>query len=260
MFSSPDVRVRLMNNFVGLRIDWEQGKHYKDKLGRIPGTGCQTLLDLDGNPLKEFGGIDAFASRYNRILTPKILDEVVARFPARAKQPPLKIDWFLWSLDRKGMWPASVEDIANYTRTPQAWIEGPMPAALLQDAFLRWHLRQFVWIRGNPKGESRIVVKRVKEGLKPGLSASIAEIPAAALTPAEFGKSLDQAWLIYMKDRPRTARGYSENPAGKMFDGIKGHMIGQEESLAAQAAAGTLLAPGRKPGERAPYLNSGAGN
>ena len=41
-----------------------------------------------------------------------------------------------------------------------------------------------------------------------------------------------------------------------MFDRIKDHMIGQEETLAAQAAAGTLLAPGRGAGERAPYLKN----
>jgi hypothetical protein len=253
VFSSGDVRGRIMNNFVGLRIDWEQGKHYREKLGRIPGTGCQTILDLDGNPLKEFGGIDAFATRYNRILTPKILDEISAKFPPKAKQPALKIEWFLWPVERKGMWPASVDDASNYTRTPQAWIEGPMPAALLDSNFLRWHLRQFVWIRGRQTGESRIVVKRVREGLKPGLSPVIAEIPAGS--PAELGKALDQAWLTYMKDRPRTARGYVENPAGRMFDRIKDHLIGQEETLAAQAAEGKLLAPGRAPGEKAPYLS-----
>ena len=256
MFSSPEVRVRLTKNFVGLRIDWEQGKHYKDKLGRIPGTGCQTMLDLQGNPMKEFGGIDAFATRYNRMLTPKILDEISARFPPKPQQPPLQIAWFLWNTERKGMWPASVDDISNYTRTPQAWIEGPMPAALLNSDFLRWHVRQFIWIRGSQKGESRIVVKRVKEGLKAGLTTEIASIPGESLTLSELGKALDQAWMTYMKDRPRTARGYSENPAGRMFEGIKGHMIGQEEALAAQAAAGTLLAPGRQAGERAPYLKN----
>lgn len=255
MFSNPELRARLLSNFVALRIDWEQGKHYKEKLGRIPGTGCQTLHDPEGNPLQEFGGLDAFASRYNRHLTPKVLDEVAARFPAKPKQPPLKIEWFLWSPQRQGMWPAGVDDISNYTRTPQAWIEGPLPAALLDDGFLRWHLRQFIWIRGKSGGESRIVIKRVREGLKPGLSTELASLSGAAPL-AELGKSLDQAWLAYMKDRPRTARGYAENPAGKMFDGIKGHMIGQEDALAAQAAAGTLPAPGRRAGERAPYLKN----
>lgn len=256
MFSNPEVTARLASNFVGLRIDWEQGKQYKDKLGKIPGTGCQTMLDLDGNPMKEYGGVDAFASRYNRVLTPKILDDIAAKFPARKPQPPLKIEWFLWPTERKGLWPAGVEDIANYTRLPQAWIEGPMPAALLNPDFLRWHVREFIWIRGSEKGESRIVVKRVKEGLKPGLPAEIASIPAAGAPLEKFGKILDDAWMTYMKDRPRTARGYSENPAGKMFERIKDDMIGDEEAIAARARAGTLVAPGRRPGEKAPYVKS----
>jgi hypothetical protein len=149
------------------------------------------------------------------------------------------------------MWPASVDDISELhpTRRLDRGADGALLPSTSSVARAAVHLDP-----GSDKGESRIVVKRVKEGLKPGLPTEIAAIPAGAAPLAEFGKSLDQAWLTYMKDRPRTARGYSENPAGKMFDGIKGHMIGQEEALAAQAAAGTLLAPGRQPGERAPYL------
>ena len=205
MFSNPEVRARLSENFVGLKIDWEQGKHYKEQLGRIPGTGCQTLLDLDGAPMKDYGGVDAFASRYNRVLTPRILDEVAAKFPAKQPQPPLRIEWFLWPTRRQGLWPASVDDIANYARLPQAWIEGPLPAALQDSEFLRWHVRQFIWVRGSEKGESRIVVRRVKEGLKPGLAAEIAAIPAGEAPLETVGKALDGAWMTYMKDRPRTA-------------------------------------------------------
>jgi hypothetical protein len=256
VFSNPEVRTRLARNFVALRIDWEQGKHYTDKLGKIPGTGCQTMLDLDGSPMKEYGGVDAFASRYNRVLTPKILDEIAAKFPTRKPEPPLKIEWFLWPTERKGLWPAGVEDIANYARLPQAWIEGPMPAALRSSDFLRWHLRQFVWIRGSEKGESRVVIRRVREGLRTGLPTEIATVSAADVPLEKLGKALDDAWITYMKDRPRTARGYAENPAGKMFDRIKDDMIGDEEAIAAQAAASTLLAPGRVRGEKAPYLKA----
>ena len=253
MFFNAEVRTRLAKNFVALRIDWEQGRHYKDKLGRIPGTGNQTMLDLDGNPMKEFGGVDAFASRYNRPLTAKVLDDIVGKFPTKDPQPPLRIEWFLWPVERKGMWPASVGDIANYARLPQAWIEGPMPEALRNPDFLRWHVRQFLWIRGSEKGESRIVVKRVREGMKAEMPAEIAAIDASQ--PLEkVGKALDGAWMTYMKDRPRTARGYSENQHGKMFDRIKDDMSGDEDAIAERAKAGTLLAPGRAAGEKTPYL------
>src|SRR5204862_1970541 len=120
--------------------------------------------------------------------------------------PPLRIEWFLWPVDRKGMWPASVTDIANYARLPQAWIEGPMPEALRNSDFLRWHVRQFIWIRGSEKGESRIVVKRVREGMKADLPSEIATV-AAYETLEKVGKALDGAWITFMKDRPRTARG-----------------------------------------------------
>ena len=253
MFFNGEVRSRLEKNFVCLRIDWEQGREYKEKLGRIPGTGNQTMLDLEGHPLKEFGGVDAFASRYNRALTAKTLDEIAAKFPAKDPQPPLQIEWFLWPAERKGMWPASVTDIANYARLPQAWIEGPLPAALGNPDFLRWHVREFIWIRGSPKGESRIVVKRVREGMKAELPSEIASIPAGDVPMAAVGKALDEAWRTYMIDRPRTARGYAENPHGKMFDRIKDDMVGDEDAIAERAKAGTLLPPGRAAGEKPPY-------
>jgi hypothetical protein len=74
------------------------------------------------------------------------------------------------------------------------------------------------------------------------------------LGPIGLGEALDRAWMRYMKDRPRTARGYAENAHGKMVDRIKDDMVGDEEAVAARAKAGTLRAPGRAAGERAPYL------
>jgi hypothetical protein len=234
---------------VAIRIDWEQGKRYKELLGRIPGTGCQTLHDREARPLSY--GLDAFASRYNRPLTTQVLEEVAAKFPAKP-DVPLRMDWFWWPTAREGMWPASADDISNYARTPRAVVEGPLPEALGNPDFLRWHVRQFIWTRGSEGGESRITVKRVREGLKPGLSTEIATLPATSL--AELGKGLDAAWLAYMKDRPRTAKGYSENPAGKMFARVEAHMVGLEDAIEAAAAKGTLLAPGRRAGESPPYL------
>jgi hypothetical protein len=247
VFSDPEVRRRLAEGFVALRIDWEQGKHYKDRLGRIPGTGCQTFHDLDGTPIREFGGVDAFASRYGRLLTPELLDQVTRRFPPRPDAASLRLEWFLWPTERRGLWPASVDDIAGYARMPQAWIEGPVPAALRNPEFLRRHVRQFIWVRGRPEGPSRIVVRRVRDGLKPGLDPLIAEIPVGPSEEA-LGRTLDDAWRTYMKDRPRTARGYCDNPAGRMFAPIRDRMIAEEERVEEMARAGTLLPPGRRSG------------
>ena len=103
-----------------------------------------------------------------------------------------------------------------------------------------------------PNGPSRIVVRRVKDGLKSGLSTEIAEI--SATKPEELGKALDAAWIEYMKQRPLTARGYLDNPHGKWMRSVGDQMVSEERELRSRAVAGTLLAPGRKPGERPPYL------
>ncbi|MFN3486639.1 MAG: hypothetical protein ACK44W_14320 [Planctomycetota bacterium] len=258
MFSDPHVTRRLAEGFVALRIDWEQGRHYKDRLGRIPGTGCQTVLDLEGRPMAEFGGVDAFASRYGKNLTPELLDRIARRFPPKPDAALLRIEWFLWPTERRGLWPASVDDIAGYARMPQAWLEGPLPEALRNPEFLRWHVRQFIWVRGRPDGETRIVVRRVQDGLKPGLDPRIAEIPAGRLSLKALGRALDDAWRTYMMDRPRTARGYCDNPAGRMFAPIRDRMIAEEERVEEQARAGRLPPPGRNPGQAPPYLGRDA--
>jgi hypothetical protein len=33
-------------------------------------------------------------------------------------------------------------------------VEGPVPDALADAGFLRWHVRQFIWVRGQTNGES----------------------------------------------------------------------------------------------------------
>jgi hypothetical protein len=58
-----------------------------------------------------------------------------------------------------------------------------------------------------------------------------------------------------MKERPLTARGYLENQHGKWMRGQAGQMTTEDDEIRTRAAAGTLLAPGRKPGEPAPYLS-----
>ncbi|MGH8247281.1 MAG: hypothetical protein ACREUU_12725, partial [Gammaproteobacteria bacterium] len=110
-------------------------------------------------------------------------------------------------------------------------------------------------VRGRTNGESRLLVRRVKDGLKEGLSTELAELRPATMSPKQLGESLDGAWLTYMKDRPLTARGYLENQHGKWMRGQAIQMTNEDDELRARAAAGTLLPPGRKPGEPAPYLS-----
>ena len=81
----------------------------------------------------------------------------------------------------------------------------------------------------------------------------IATIKPDELTRQRFGKALDEAWLAYMKDRPLVARGYLENQHGHWMRGMRDIMIFEDEEVRKRAREGSLLAPGRLPGEAVPY-------
>ena len=51
MLSQPEVYSRLAARFIGLRFDWEQGNHYKNKFGFILGTGDQMFLTPTGEAI-----------------------------------------------------------------------------------------------------------------------------------------------------------------------------------------------------------------
>ena len=261
MLSKPEVYARLADNFVGLRFDWEQGNHYKEKFGFILGTGDQMFLGPDGKPIahgektKE-GRSSAIYGRHGCDTTGPVLDKIAGVHPKKSDE--LRLEWFLWpdkpSRRVGGRYPAPLNSIAGYARMPIAVVQGEIPGALRDSNFLRWHLRQFIWARGETNGPTRVVIRRVKDGLKAGLPNEIAELDAARLSKEELGKALDSAWIEYMKNRPLTARGYLDNPHGKWMRSVGDQMISEEQDLRSRAAAGTLLAPGRSPGERPPYL------
>ena len=261
MLSKPEVYARLANSFIGLRFDWEQGNHFKEKFGFILGTGDQMLLTPAGQPIPhdektKDGRPSTIYGRHGCDTTGPVLDKIVAAQPKKSDE--LRLEWFLWpekpSRRPGGRYPAPLNSIAGYARMPIAVVQGEIPEALRDSTFLRWHVRQFIWARGETNGATRIVVRRVKDGLKAGLPSELAEIDARKLSKAELGKALDRAWIEYAKNRPLTARGYLENPHGKWMRSVADQMITEEKEVRTRAAAGTLLAPGRKPGERPPYL------
>jgi len=246
VLSRPEIYERLEKGFVGLRFDWEQGNHYKEKFGSILGTGDQLLLDPNGKLIPPCKG--KVYGRHGCDITGAILDEISTNYPAKANE--LRMDWFWWntkSSSRKGgSYPPSPAAIATYARLPIAKVEGPVPDALENSEFLRWHVRQFIWVRGNTNGASRITIQRVKDGLPPGGSTELAALDPGKLSIEALGKELDKAWLAYMKDRPLTARGYLENPHGGWMRSVKEQMLSEEAEIRTRAAAGTLLPPGRQ--------------
>ncbi|HTD87892.1 MAG TPA: hypothetical protein VK850_15055 [Candidatus Binatia bacterium] len=254
MLSRPEIYERLSKNFIALRFDWEQGDHYKDKFGFILGTGDQLLLDPNGNLIPPCKG--TVYGRHGCDLTGALLDDVSGKYSPKAND--LRIDWFWWntkaSSRKGGFYPPSPASIATYARLPIAKVEGPVPAALNNSDFLRWHVRQFIWVRGSTNGASRITLERVKDGLSPGLSTELAVLDPNAFSLEALGHELDHAWFVYMKDRPLAARGYLENPHGAWMHSVKDQMLSEESEIRRRAKVGTLLPPGRKVGERPPYL------
>jgi hypothetical protein len=261
VLSKPEVYSKLASSFIGLRFDWEQGNHYKDKFGFILGTGDQLFLTPSGEVIphgqkNNEGKATVVYGRHGLDTTGEVLDKIASAHPK--KSDDLKLEWFLWA-DKPtrrpgGRYPASHTSIAGYARMPLAFIHGEIPAALRDPEFLRWHVRQFIWVRGETNGPSRIVVKRVKDGLKKDVSTDIAILNPEALLKKQLGESLDVAWLEYAKHRPLVARGYLDNPHGKWMRSVAGQMIKEEQELRVRALVGTLLPPGRHPGEKAPYL------
>jgi hypothetical protein len=261
VLSKQDVYSRLADHFIGLRFDWEQGSHYKERFGFILGTGDQLLLTPEGefirpNKPNKTGEPTILYGRNGCDTTGEVLDDIIRKHPIRSQA--FKLDWFLWpqipTRRPGGHYPASHTAIAGYARLPYVLVEGPVSAALEDADFLRWHVRQFIWVRGQTDGESRLLVRRVQDGLKEGLPAELAALRPATMTWKELGVALDDAWLTYMKDRPLTARGYLENQHGKWMRGQAEQMITEDDEVRDRAAAGTLLPPGRKPNALAPYL------
>lgn len=260
MLSKPEVYSRLAGEFIGLRFDWEQGNHYKEKFGFILGTGDQMFLTPKGMPIvhdqkTKDGRASSIYGRHGCDTTGPVLEKIIASHPKKSDE--LRLEWFLWqdkpSQRAGGRYPAPLNSIAGYARMPIAVVHGEIPAALRDAKFLRWHLRQFIWSRGETNGPGRIEIRRVKDGLKSGLGTDVARVDAEMLSKKELGQALDAAWMEYMKHRPLTARGYLDNPHGKWMRSVGDQMVAEERELRSRAAAGTLLAPGRKPGERPPY-------
>jgi hypothetical protein len=265
VLSKPEVYSRLADNFIGVRFDWEQGNHYKPKFGFIPGTGDQLLLTPAGGLIRserpdKSGKPTVIYGRHGCDTTGPVLDAVAIAHPVKSQD--LKLEWFLWPQKPArrpgGRYPVPHTAIAGYARLPFVVVEGAIPAALEDADFLRRHVRQFVWVRGSTEGESNLTIRRVSDGLKAGLPPELAVLRPASLTKVELGAALDKAWLVYMKDRPLTARGYLENEHGKWMRNQAQQMITEDDETRARAGAGTLLPPGRKSGEATPCAGEGA--
>lgn len=249
MLSNDKIWPGLATHFVAVRLDWEQGNHYRDKFGFVLGTGDQLFLDSKGELIPPAGDRRVYG-RHGENITPGVIARVRKAAASEASVRTLKLEWFFWprknSAKRQGgFYPPPVPAIAQFARLPIAEVSGPLPDAFADSEFLRRHVRQFIWKRGMEEGESVVRLSRIRDGLPEGLPTELAELRGGELEPAALGKALDRAWLTYMKDRPRTAQGYLENEHGGWMRGMGPQMLEEDARVRESARAGTLLPPGR---------------
>ena len=249
MLSNEMVWPVLATGFAGVRMDWEQGNHYRDKFGFVLGTGDQLLLDADGTLIPPADGNPVYG-RHGEDITADVLSRARRTAGAEGRIEKLSLEWFLWprkpsSKRRGGFYPPPVDAVAQYARLPIVEIDGAIPPALQDSAFLKRHLRQFIWERGDTEGETTIRVRRVRDGLPEGLATELAILRGDQLEAENFSGALDNAWLAYMKDRPLTARGYLENEHGRWMRQVAPQMLSEDASMRERARSGTLLPPGR---------------
>jgi len=237
--SQPDVNRRL-RRFVCVRLDWDQMQRYKALLP-VPTQGDQVLLDPGGNPIP---GIDPKGKRYEVAELIGLLDRVLERYPGDPRTgDDLELAWFLCNPEDQGL-PGhfGAEAVARLERKPLLEVSGPVPGWLDEPAFLRRHLRQFVWTRGQPGGESRVIVRQLAPAEK-----RLASLDLASLEADELGRALDRAWREAMAERPMTARGYIDNPHGRWLEAVMEGAYREELLIRQQATEGMLTPPGRRP-------------
>lgn len=250
MLSNPAIHPILSRHFIAVRLDWEQGNHYRDRFGFVLGTGDQLFLTPEGDLIPPEGENTVYG-RHGQDTDPDLLNKLVERYPASAQTATLDLDWFFWprqtSSKRRGGWyPPPVESIAQYTRLPIAIVDGPLVPPLEDSRFLARHVRQFIWKRGDASAVPAIRIRRVRDGLPESLSTTLADLEGDLLTDeAKLGAALDMTWMTYMKDRPLTARGYVENEHGGWMRGVAKQMVEEDEHVRAKARAGRLIPPGR---------------
>jgi hypothetical protein len=227
-----------LKEFVCVRLDWDQMQRHRTRW-RVLTQGNQLLLDPGG---RDIPGVDPRGKRYDIPELVGLLDRVLREYPHDpSRSDALKLTWFFWNPKERGL-PGSfgAEAVGRLDRKPVLTVSGPIPAWLEEPSFLRRHLRQFIWTRGEPSGPSRITVRQMEPGPKQLASLSLEEIG-----PDKLADALDEAWLAYFRERPLVARGYIDNPHGRWLKSVMERVHQEELKVRQEALSGTLKPAGR---------------
>ena len=122
MLSNRTIWPLLADGFVGVRMDWEQGNHFRDKFGFVLGPGDQLLLQPDATPIPPAGGKKVYG-RHGEDITAEVLSRVRRTAGTNGLIEELRLDWFLWprkpsAKRRGGFYPPPVDAVAQYARLP----------------------------------------------------------------------------------------------------------------------------------------------
>jgi hypothetical protein len=172
-----------------------------------------------------------------------LLDRLHADHPLETpQQDDLQLKWVFWNVEDQGLPPYfGAEAICRLDRKPLLVIDGPVPEWLDQPEYLRQHLRQFIWKRGEADVAPRITVRQLEPR-----RCDLATIDLADVTPERLSELLDEAWQAYMLERPLIARGYIDNEHGNWLRRVMEGAHEEELRVQDEAQRGVLQPPGRE--------------
>jgi hypothetical protein len=259
----------LADHFIGVRLDYYQqrgawkGEFWK-RMGDGFDTADQAILAGDR------AVVDGHRCwKNNKGFRAAELLEIARKHPGRSGQKDLlRLSWFLLdparyredSTDPGANQRAATAEFAlveaRKVRRPLVRVDGPALALLEEDqAFLKRHLRQFWWWKGDPRAPARLVVlhpHRFTDGARAtelsgampaGKVPDVLDVLDLSGAPdlAAAAVRLDEAWRKYMSERPSNADnltfGKELIPKFKAVDAF----------IRGLAAEGSLLAPGGRP-------------
>ena len=271
----------LAEHFIGVRLDYWQLYEGQDKtkpgrfLRKMGLTGLDTADQVIVSPNgKRVDGPRSWKNRHG--FTESELRAIARKYPGNPDTKNLlRLSWFLLdpvpfrvdlgdkepdsrALPDHGFTsPEGAVAEARKARRPLVRVDGAALQMLEgNQEFLRRHLRQFWWQKGDPKAPARLVVLNSHGIAAPGAKATAltgacppGRVPTVMATVdlkggpdlARISPVLDRCWRDYMAARPSNADNLTfaqENvPAFKEVDQTIRRLAGQ----------GRLLAPGGRP-------------
>jgi hypothetical protein len=241
---------RRLREFVCVRLDHEQMQRLKHKL-KVPTQGNQVLFTSRGEYVED---TDPRGKRYkseelvpilDRVLAEhgfKLSGEAIAPGPMNEAAGNLRLAWFFWNPEDYGLPRVfGAETVCRLDRKPLLVLDGPAPPWLDESDFLRRHVRQFLWMRGERFAEPRITLRQLEPERR-----ELARIALSDITADQLSEALDKAWLAYMQFRPLTARGYIDNEHGNWLKNVMERAHAEEVRVREAALRGELPPPGRE--------------